>query len=89
MNTSAIEPVSAATARPAALAAPPRKPARPAAPPQPPAAGPAATTQMTQVPASVGASDRATYLQLLKACGGNVDAALAALHAMKAAQQST
>jgi hypothetical protein len=39
---------------------------------------------MTQVPASVAADDRATYLQILKANGGNVNAALAAISAMEA-----
>jgi hypothetical protein len=43
---------------------------------------------MTQVPASVAADDRATYLQLLKANRGNANAALAALQAMEAKENN-
>ena len=58
-------------------------PARAAARPAPQVT-PAATVQVTSVPASVPADDRAAYLQILKANGGNADAALAAIKAMEA-----
>jgi hypothetical protein len=44
--------------------------------------------QMAAVPASVAADDRATYLQILKANGGNAVAALAAIQAMEAKEQN-
>ena len=81
---------SAHAARPAPPA--PAGPAPKAAPAPriapPPAASPAATVQVTQIPASVPADDRATYLQLLKANLRNVNAALAALHAMEANEKN-
>jgi hypothetical protein len=40
------------------------------------------------VPASVGPEDRALYLQILKAVGGNTAAALAALIAFESKQQA-
>jgi hypothetical protein len=43
---------------------------------------------MTQVPASVPADDRTTYLQLLKQYNGNAAAALAAIHAMEAKENA-
>jgi len=90
MNVSAIDPASAsATAAAARPATPPAKKAPPA-PPAAPAASvqslstPAATVTTTSVPATVKAEDRALYLQILKACGGNVNAALAGLAAAEA-----
>ena len=47
-------------------------------------AAPAATVTTTAVPATVKPEDRQLYLQMLKALGGNVNAALAALAAMEA-----
>jgi hypothetical protein len=47
-------------------------------------ATPAATVTTTAVPATVKPEDRQLYLQMLKALGGNVNAALAALAAMEA-----
>jgi hypothetical protein len=93
MYAQSIDPVSSSPSMASAAATVSARRAtapRPAAPhpAPPPAPAPAATTQMTQVPASVSAADRATYLQLLKASGGNVAAALAALQAMKAEAQS-
>ena len=90
MNTRIDAISSARTTPPAAAAhAPAKKPAPAAAPahaaaPAAPPATPAATVQMTSVPASVSADDRATYLQILKANGGNANAALAAVKAMEA-----
>jgi hypothetical protein len=49
---------------------------------------PAATVSTTSIPATVKPEDRAEYLQLLKALGGNVSAALAALAAKAAATQT-
>lgn len=97
MNVSAIEPTSSSAVRqstaaqsaPAQKAPPPARPARPA-----PAASvaalstPAATVSTTSVPATVKPEDRAEYLQLLKALGGNVSAALAALSAKEATASS-
>ena len=47
-------------------------------------ATPADTVTTTAVPATVKPEDRQLYLQMLKALGGNVNAALAALAAMEA-----
>jgi len=64
-------------------------PAKKAAPaPAAKPATPAVKVQMTSVPASVAADDRATYLQILKSNGGNADAALAAIRAMEAKEQN-
>jgi hypothetical protein len=99
MNISAIDPTPslqatmaapAASPKPYAKAAPAAAPARPqhAAPAVSVAAlsTPAATVSTTSVPATVKPEDRAEYLQLLKALGGNVNAALAALVAREASQ---
>ena len=89
MNVSAIDPASATVARPAAAATPPARKAPPA-----PAVSvaalstPAATATISGVPASVKPEDRARYLQILKAVGGNVAAALAALAALEAERTS-
>jgi hypothetical protein len=85
MNVRAIDPaVSTMTSLAAASAnLPPKKAPAPAAS----QSTPAASAQMTQVPASVAADDRVTYLQLLKANGGNAAAALAALQAMEAKEK--
>ena len=50
-------------------------------------AGPAATVQLTAIPASVDADDRATYMQMLKANQGNVGAALSALKGAEAGEK--
>jgi hypothetical protein len=85
MNVRAIDPaVSSLTSQAAATANPP---AKKAAAPAAPQSTPAASVQMTQIPASVAADDRATYLQLLKANRGNAAAALAALQALEAKEQ--
>ena len=63
-----------------AISVPAKKAAKPATP--------AVKVQMTSVPASVAADDRATYLQILKSNGGNADAALAAIRAMEAKEQN-
>ena len=84
MNVRAIDPAaSSLTTQGAASANPPAKTAAPAAP----QSTPAASVHMTQIPASVAADDRATYLQLLKANRGNAAAALAALQAMEAKEK--
>ena len=101
MNVSAIDPTSAARDHLAAAAASQKSPAKPAtaAPPAEPRhaapavtvaalSTPAATVSTTGVPATVEPEDRAEYLQLLKALGGNVNAALAALAARAAATQA-
>jgi hypothetical protein len=95
MNVSAIDPTSAARDNMAAAAATQKSPARAAtaAPPAPAVSvaalsTPAATVSTTSVPATVKPEDRAEYLQLLKALGGNVNAALAALAAKAAAAQA-
>ena len=85
MNVQAIDPATANTAAATPAASPPAR----KAPPAPAASvaaliGPAATVTTTSVPATVKAEDRALYLQILKACGGNVNAALAALAAAEA-----
>jgi hypothetical protein len=85
--SSRIDPVASSTAQAAAATAAPVHKAPPAHRPAPapaPVASPAATVQMTSVPASVAADDRSTYLQILKANGGNVAAALAAIAAIEA-----
>jgi hypothetical protein len=90
MNTRIDAISSARTAQPAAAAkAPAKSPTRAAAPPHAaapsaPHVTPAVKVEVTSVPASVAADDRATYLQILKANGGNADAALAAIKAMEA-----
>jgi hypothetical protein len=94
MNVSAIEATSSSAARQstAAQSAPAQKappPARPAPAPSVAALStPAATVSTTSVPATVKPEDRAEYLQLLKALGGNVSAALAALSAKEATASS-
>jgi hypothetical protein len=94
MNVSAIEATSSSAARQstAAQSAPAQKappPVRPAPAPSVAALStPAATVSTTSVPATVKAEDRAEYLQLLKALGGNVNAALAALSAKEATDSS-
>jgi hypothetical protein len=91
MNVSAIDPatVKSATATAAAAAPPKKAPPPPRAPAAPAVsvaalATPAATVTTTAVPATVKPEDRQLYLQMLKALGGNVNAALAALAAMEA-----
>ena len=87
MNVSAIDPAAASATQSTAAAAAPTKKAPPARPA--PAASvaalstPAATVTTTAVPATVKPEDRQLYLQMLKALGGNVNAALAALAAME------
>ena len=94
MNVTAIDATSARKHAPPAAAASeaPRKapPPRPASAPVSVAAlsTPAATSTITSVPASVKPEDRALYMQILKALGGNVSAALAALQAKEASEQS-
>ncbi len=90
-----IDPVASALTRQAAVvsSAPAKKPmptgtSRHAPAPAAPQATPAVTVQMTSVPASVAADDRATYLQILKSNGGNAAAALAAVQAMEAKEQN-
>jgi len=48
-------------------------------------ATPAATVSLTQIPASVISADRALYLQILAAVGGDATAALAVLRARQSA----
>ena len=91
MNVSAIDPASASATQSTAAAAAPAKKAPPPPPARPaPAVSvaalstPAATVTTTAVPATVKPEDRQLYLQMLKALGGNVNAALAALAAMEA-----
>jgi hypothetical protein len=97
MNVQAIDPNRAAiTSLSAAATNAPAKKAGPAATPgnthavapAAPSPTPAATAQMTQVPASVAADDRSTYLQILKANGGNVAAALAAIATIEAKENN-
>jgi hypothetical protein len=94
MNVQAIDPNRAAVTTQAAAASAPAKKAAPSAgavhaqAPSAPKTAPAATVQMTQVPASVAADDRSTYLQILKANGGNVAAALAAIAAIEAKENN-
>jgi len=86
MNTR-IDSVASATTMQAAVAiSVPAKKAAPAPAAKP--ATPAVKVQMTSVPASVAADDRATYLQILKSNGGNAAAALAAIQAMEAKEQN-
>jgi hypothetical protein len=91
-----INSVAASTSQAAVASATPVKQAVPShgRPPAPaaapaPALSPAATVQITSVPASVPADDRTTYLQILKANGGNVAAALAAVAAMEAKEKGS
>jgi hypothetical protein len=89
MNVSAIDPASTSAAAAVRPATPPAKKAPPARPAAPAASvqallTPAATVTTTSVPATVKAEDRSLYLQILKTCGGNVNAALAALAALDA-----
>jgi hypothetical protein len=86
-----IDPIASSITMQAAVAtSAPAKKAAPAAAPAPaaPTATPAVKVQMTSVPASVAADDRATYLQILKSNGGNATAALAAIQAMEAKEQN-
>lgn len=87
-----LRPVDSATATTATHSAPPSGRTR-----QPHVAAPASvaalstpatTTTISGVPASVGPEDRALYLQILKAVGGNTAAALAALIALESKQQA-
>lgn len=95
MNVSAIDATSSTSAKQAsaAQAAPTRKSPPPAAKGGASSGAtvaalstPAATVSTTSVPASVKPEDRAEYLQLLKALGGNVNAALAAVQARDSAK---
>ncbi|HEX7496938.1 MAG TPA: hypothetical protein VF344_00525 [Candidatus Limnocylindrales bacterium] len=90
MNTRIDSVASAITMQAAVAINAPAKKAAPAAVPAPasPPATPAVKVQMTSVPASVAADDRATYLQILKSNGGNAGAALAAIQAMEAKEQN-
>jgi hypothetical protein len=90
MNVSAIDTAAVRSATATTPAAPPPKKA-PAARPAPAASvaaltTPAATVTTTAVPATVKPEDRQLYLQMLKALGGNVNAALAALAAKEAVE---
>ncbi len=90
MNTRIDAISSSLTMQAAAVASAPTKKGAPAGAPAPaaapaaPQATPAAKVQLTSVPASVAADDRATYLQILKSNGGNTAAALAAIAAIEA-----
>ena len=94
MSTAAIDPVSGAGVRSAAQVTQAGAGAKPSAPKAPPRAAPAvsvaamstpaATVSTTAIPASVPADQKALYLQLLKAMGGNAAAALAAFMAIQA-----
>ena len=85
MNVQTIDPAVATISANLAASAAPHVPTQAPAAPQP---TPAATVQLTQVPASVSADDRVTYLQLLKANGGNAAAALAELKSMEAREMN-
>jgi hypothetical protein len=93
MNVSAIDPTSTAVTQSAAAANPPKK-APPSGPKSngasrvAPLSAPAATSAITGVPASVEPEDRALYAQILKSVGGNMNAALEALAALKADEAS-
>ena len=90
MNVSAIEPTSTALATwQAAATNSQAKEASPAAAAPVSVAAlstPAATVAISGVPASVKPEDRALYKQILKAVGGNINAARAALAAREAAE---
>lgn len=94
MNVNVIDATSFAVARSAAAANPASKKAPPAAPGSSPPATvaslttPAATTSISGMPASVKPQDRAVYAQILKSVGGNINAALEALAALKADEAS-
>lgn len=94
MSTTAIDALSSVGVRPVDQIAQPAAKTAPQAPKaaahEAPAASvaalstPAATVSTTAIPASVPADQKALYLQILKALGGNVAAALAALTAAQA-----
>ena len=94
MSSAAIAPVSGVGVGPVAGVTQAAAAAKPSAPKAPPRAAPApsvaamstpaATVSTTAIPASVPADQKALYLQLLKAMGGNAAAALAAFMAIQA-----
>jgi hypothetical protein len=91
MNLSAVDPATANAAAAKTTTPPPAKKTPAAAPAASVASlvGPAATVTTTGVPATVKAEDRALYMQILKACGGNVNAALAGLAAAEAKEANS